>query len=156
MRCPRCGLSYPGELGSCPDCGAPADFQGEQWPEFLPLRELGNVLTAGLAAVVAAIATRLAIGLLRLGSPHWRRDFIEFRLDKATDITIFVLSILFVVWFRRARINAEHLGWRQRRARGWTFWGWIVPIVSLWIPFGKGERRSGRSHSSAGGVVSDA
>lgn len=22
-----------------------------------------------------------------------------------------------------------------KRARGWTFWGWIVPIVNLWFPF---------------------
>lgn len=42
---------------------------------------------------------------------------------------------MFVVWFRRARINAEHRGWRQRRARAWTFWGWVIPIVNLWIPF---------------------
>ena len=57
------------------------------------------------------------------------------QLDKAADITIFGLSILFVVWFYRARINAERHGYRQRRARGWAFWGWIVPIVNLWFPF---------------------
>ena len=45
------------------------------------------------------------------------------------------LSILFVVWFYRARINAERHGYRQRRARGWAFWGWIVPIVNIWFPF---------------------
>jgi hypothetical protein len=48
---------------------------------------------------------------------------------------MFVLSILFVVWFRRARINAECHDYRQRRARGWAFWGWIVPIVDIWFPF---------------------
>lgn len=40
-----------------------------------------------------------------------------------------------VVWLRRARINAEGHDYRQRRARGWTFWGWIIPIVNLWFPF---------------------
>jgi len=102
---------------------------------FLPLRGLGNVLTVLLAVVAAAIVARLVIQLLRLGSTHWQRSFIDFRLDRAANITIFGLSILFVMWFRRARINAEHRGWRQRRARGWTFWRWIVPIVSLWFPF---------------------
>jgi hypothetical protein len=48
---------------------------------------------------------------------------------------MFGLGILFIVWFRRARINAGHRGWRQRRALGWTFWGWVLPVVSLWIPF---------------------
>jgi hypothetical protein len=107
----------------------------QQWPGFLPLRGLANILTVLLAVVVAAIAARLAIQVLGLGSVQWRRSLIDFRLDTAADIAIFALSILFVVWFRRARINAERHDYRQRRARGWTFWGWIVPIVNLWFPF---------------------
>ena len=107
----------------------------QQWPRFLPLRGLAIILTVLLAVVVAVIAARLAIQHLPLGSAHWRHSFIYLRLDKVADITIFGLSILFVVWFRRARINAERLDYRQRRARGWTFWGWIIPIVSLWFPF---------------------
>jgi hypothetical protein len=135
MRCPRCGLSYPVEFSSCPQCGTATSPRGGPQPEFLLLHGLGNVLSAGLAVVVAAIVARLVIQLLHLGSVHWQRNFIDFHLDKATDITIFFLGIVFVVWFRRARINAEHRGWRQRRARSWTFRGWIVPVVSLWIPF---------------------
>jgi hypothetical protein len=106
-----------------------------QQQRFLPLRGLANVLTVVLAFVVAVIAVRLTVQLLHAGSAHWRRSLIDFRLDKAAGITIFVLGILFVVWLRRARINAESLDYRQRRARGWAFWGWIIPIVSLWIPF---------------------
>jgi uncharacterized protein DUF4328 len=56
-------------------------------------------------------------------------------LDTAGSLMIPGFAVLFVVWFRRARINAERHGYRQRRARGWTFWGWFVPIVSLWFPF---------------------
>ncbi len=101
-------------------------------PEFLPLRGLANILTVLLAVVVAFIWVRLAIQLLSPGSIHY---FTDFQLDKTADITIFGLSILFVVWFYRARINAERHGYPQRRARGWAFWGWIVPIVNLWFPF---------------------
>ena len=86
---------------------------------------MGNVLIIVLAAVVTAIAVRLVIQGFGLGSAHWRRHFIDDRLDKAADITMFGLGIGFVVWLRRARINAEHRGWRQRRARGWAFWGWV-------------------------------
>lgn len=107
----------------------------QQWPEFLPLRGLANLLALLLAVVVAAISARLIIQAVGLGSAHWRHNLIAFRLDKATDITMFGLSILFVVWFRRARINAERHDYQQRRARGWAFWGWIVPIVDLWFPF---------------------
>ena len=75
---------------------------------------------------------RLAIRLL---SPGSLRYFTDLQLDKTADITIIGLSILFVVWFYRARINAEQHGYRQRRARGWAFWGWIIPIVNIWFPF---------------------
>src|SRR5215469_3299922 len=103
--------------------------------EFLPLRLLSEVLTVLLGVVVASIAARLVGEFLSLHGVHWRWNAIFDRLDQATDITIFGTSILFVVWFRRARINAEPHGYRQRRARGWTFWGWVVPIVDMWIPF---------------------
>ena len=101
-------------------------------PEFLPLRGLADILTVLLAVVVAFIWARLAIHLLSPASMHY---FTDFQLDNAADITIIGLSILFVVWFYRARINAERHGYPQRRARGWAFWGWIVPIVNLWFPF---------------------
>jgi Domain of unknown function (DUF4328) len=100
--------------------------------EFLPLRGLANILTVLLAVVVAFIWARLAIQLLSPGSVHY---FADFHLDNAADITMLGLSILFVVWFYRARINAERHGYPQRRARAWAFWGWIVPIVNLWFPF---------------------
>ncbi len=98
----------------------------EQWPPILPLRGLANILTVLLALVVAVIAARLGLQALSVGSAHWRSSLIDFRLDKVADITTFILGILFVVWFRRARINAELSDYPQRRARGWTFWGWIV------------------------------
>ena len=108
--------------------------QGQR-ARFLPLLGLANILTILLAVVIAAIAARLAIQLLSLGSAQSRHGLIDVRLDKAADFTIFGLSILFVVWFRRARINAERHDYRQRRARGWAFWGWIVPIVNIWFPY---------------------
>jgi hypothetical protein len=100
--------------------------------EFLPLRGLADILTVLLAVVVAFIWVRLAIQLLSPGSVHY---FTDFQLDNAADTTMLGLSILFVVWFYRARINAERQGYRQRRARGWAFWGWIIPIVNIWFPF---------------------
>jgi hypothetical protein len=133
MECRACGLSYPGDVSWCPECGTVAG--SGRPPEFLPLRALANILTVLLAVVVAAIVARLGIRLLGPESTRWQGGYVVQQLDKAADITIFGLSILFVVWFRRARINAEYRGWRQRRARGWAFWGWIVPVVSLWFPF---------------------
>jgi hypothetical protein len=130
VHCDACGLSYATDLNSCPQCASAADGQ-----QFLPLRALANILTVVLTVVVAAIAARLGLRLIGLQGTQWRGTDIVRTLDTAIDVTMFGLGILFVVWFRRARINAERFSYRQRRARGWTFWGWIVPIVNLWFPF---------------------
>lgn len=100
--------------------------------EFLPLRALAYVLTTLLASgVVLAVAT-LVVPLYLSGYPGRHAE------NTVTDLARAGLAatvILFLVWFRRARINAERSSWRQRRARAWAFWGWLIPIGNLWIPF---------------------
>jgi hypothetical protein len=134
MRCPACGREWAGDLSHCSKCGESAGYP-LQPPEWLPLRGLANVLTVLLILVVAAIGVRLGLRLPGLEAAGWHGGSFVRRLDAVADFMMLGLGILFVVWFRRARINAERRGWRQRRARGWTFWGWIIPIANLWIPF---------------------
>jgi fumarate reductase subunit D len=102
--------------------------------KFRALREIGIVVIALLALIVAMVVVQLLISLnSNLGgsaAPH-----LLSQLDRVCGIVMLVAGIVFVVWLHRARINAEYSSFRQRRARAWTFWGWIVPIVSLWIPF---------------------
>lgn len=105
-----------------------------QRAEFLPLRGLATILMLLLGIIISAILARLAVQMFGLASAHWQHVLI-IRLDKVADYTVFGLIIPFLMWFYRSRINAEGHGYRQRRARGWAFWGWIIPIVSLWIPF---------------------
>jgi hypothetical protein len=97
---------------------------------------VAHVLTALLVADIAGAAARLAVPAL-LG-----RTDNEFQV--AMDVKpIVVLSrivfaatvVVFLIWFFDARVDAEGSGWRQRRARAWAFWGWIIPIADLWIPF---------------------
>ncbi|HSR84186.1 MAG TPA: DUF4328 domain-containing protein [Streptosporangiaceae bacterium] len=107
----------------------------DQPPEFLPLRGLANFVTVLLAGVVAAIAAKLALRQFGLGNVHLWHGLAEGQLNSAINIAIVGTAILFVVWFRRARINADGHGYPQRRALGWTFWGWVVPIINLWFPF---------------------
>jgi Domain of unknown function (DUF4328) len=127
---------FEGFVGTLGWCYVPDVMSDDQdGAGLLPLRALANILTVLLAVVVVVIAARLAIQLLQPGSAHWRHSLTDLRLDKVADVTMFGLGILFVVWFRRARINAERHGYYQRRARGWTFWGWLIPIVNLWFPF---------------------
>jgi hypothetical protein len=85
--------------------------------------------------VTAVVAARVAMRELGPEAGTWNRGYAVLQIDKITDITLFGLGIVFVVWFHRARVNAERRGWAQRRARGWTFWGWIVPIANLFVLF---------------------
>jgi len=85
--------------------------------------------------VIGAIVLRLGFQVLGRDTARWRYQETIGVLDNVANGTIFVLSIAFVLWFHRARINAEILGYRQRHSPGWTFWGWVIPIVDLWFPF---------------------
>jgi hypothetical protein len=127
-------LSRAGERGFAMST-SPSGVINHERPEFLPLKGLANILTGLMAAVVTVIAARLTVQQFSLGSAHWRDYFIGSVLNTTADITIAGLSILFVGWFYRARIDAELQDFPQRRARAWAFWGWIVPIVDLWFPF---------------------
>jgi hypothetical protein len=133
--CRACGRDYPGDLDRCPQCGGQTAVRLAPTPEFWRLRVLAKVLSVLLAFVTAATAARVVMRELGPYVGTASRGYVVMQLDKITDVTIFGLSIVFVVWFHRARINAEQRGWPQRWARGWTFWGWIVPVVSLWFPF---------------------
>ncbi|RZD81853.1 DUF4328 domain-containing protein [Streptomyces albidoflavus] len=43
--------------------------------------------------------------------------------------------VVFLVWFRRTRVNAEVFDpYGHTMLRGWAIGGWFVPVVSLWFP----------------------
>ena len=131
MICYVCGLTYAAGIRRCPRCrgrtSKPLAFQSLQG-----LAKLAMVL---LAIAIGAIMCWLGFRLLGGTTSRWRYQQTIGMLDNVANFTIFVLSIVFVLWFHRARINAEILGYRQRHSPGWTFWGWVVPIVNLWFPF---------------------
>ena len=54
----------------------------------------------------------------------------------ASGVAYLAAAILFAIWFFRIRKNAGR--WEpqtQRRSQGWSFWGWVCPIVNFWFPF---------------------
>lgn len=52
-----------------------------------------------------------------------------------SNFGFFVAMVMFLVWFYRARVNAEGHGWPQRRSPGWAIVAWFVPVVNFWFPF---------------------
>jgi hypothetical protein len=102
--------------------------------EFRSLGPRADVLIVLLAATVVATAIRLVVPMLDPDSPAISVELDVRPFVVASRILMLFTAIAFLAWFRGARINAEGSGWHQRFARGWTFWGWIVPVVNLWIP----------------------
>ena len=102
--------------------------------EFLPLRTLTEVLTAFLAGDVLLTVAILIAQLVNLSEAASQVDAELEPLVGLFHAAVVATAVLFLIWFRRARINAERGCW-QSRARPWTIWGWIVPIANLWIPF---------------------
>ena len=50
-------------------------------------------------------------------------------------VVYIVTGLLFVRWNQRAIHNLQHAGKRVRYDEGWAFWGWIIPIANIWIPY---------------------
>jgi hypothetical protein len=134
MRCSECGHEYAEEPGGCQWCGA-AGLPGAPYLEFLPLRGLGALLTVLVALTTEVIAAQLMLRAYGAASGQPWASRLSSRVGDAGDAAYVFTGIVFVAWFRRARINAENSSWRQRRASGWTFWGWIIPIANLFVPF---------------------
>jgi hypothetical protein len=113
------------------------DADGDRRDErnLLPLQTLGQVVTGLLAGDIALAAARLIVPLIDRSASSWHIQIDVKPVVVLSRVVLVLSAIAFLVWFRRARINAEDSGWRQRRARAWVFWGWVIPVADLWIPF---------------------
>jgi Domain of unknown function (DUF4328) len=97
---------------------------------------VAHALTGLLAADIVGAAARLAVPPLLSGSEMAFQVQIDVKpIVILSRIALVATVVVFLFWFSEARVNAELSDWRQRRARPWAFWGWIIPIADLWIPF---------------------
>lgn len=52
------------------------------------------------------------------------------------SLTYLATVVVFLVWFRRVRLNAGLFdASAQRMAPGWAVGGWFVPVGNLWLPY---------------------
>ncbi len=99
------------------------------------LRPMGYLLSVLLISLIALSGARLVMPVLNADDTAIQLTTTMKPVVVLSRIVLVVTVVVFLMWFRRARASADSSGWRQRRARGWTFWGWIIPIGNLWIPF---------------------
>lgn len=59
-----------------------------------------------------------------------------YNLSGSIQVTaLLATAVVFIVWFRRTRINAEVFDPAgHRRGRGWAIGAWFTPVVNLWFP----------------------
>lgn len=152
-RCTACG-SYQQQqqqpLPSAPPIGYPAPGpQGMGMPAPVDLRRglstaltvLFGVLIASEIAVLVAVSDQWSI----LGDFQDGKFISYKKADDADDfamgmsvINFFVVvavAIVWAVWFRRLRLNAEVFAPGQHRfTPGWAAGAWFTPVVNLWFP----------------------
>jgi Domain of unknown function (DUF4328) len=89
----------------------------------LRVRLLGNAAAAGGALQLDDLSDLEA------------SDSLILLLSLAQTAAILCIAVLWCLWLLRARDNAEHImHLPQRFGKPWVVFGWVVPIVNLWIP----------------------
>jgi Domain of unknown function (DUF4328) len=117
MNCQACGAELVPGTVSCPGCAAPS---GTMPPRVVhPLGGPAAAVTVLLAGTAAASLGSIGIAALEV----------------AVILLYLPLIPVFIVWFYRARMNADGHGWHQRRAPGWAIGAWFVPVIWFWFPY---------------------
>jgi hypothetical protein len=126
--CGNCGVAIPAAPQTCPNCGAVAGAAGG-YPGYAPSGvipprsyDLGG-LAGALDLMLAISAATSLIGV-----------FVKPALI-IMWLLLLPITVVFLIWFYRARQNAGQLDWRQRWSPSLAIIGWFVPICFLWFPF---------------------
>ncbi|MEV5594710.1 DUF4328 domain-containing protein [Streptomyces sp. NPDC052496] len=115
-------------------------------PALQPTKGLATALTTLLYLVIAADLFALGADLFlralldnlatATGQDAERADALYAVAAYLQGALLIPTAVVFIVWFHRSRVNAEHytrdvctLG------RGWAIGSWFVPIGNLWLPF---------------------
>jgi hypothetical protein len=103
---------------------------------------LGFVIVADLFGIWADITMYDVTGALasgEVGAAVQRRadhaDSLYSAAGYVQSATLVATIVVYLIWFMRVRVNAEVFNpFGHSKSRGWTGWGWFVPVVNLWFP----------------------
>jgi len=97
------------------------------------------ILTHALAGLLVSDLAIASAGLIvPMLNPGDSRFHLEIALRPVVVLWRLALAAtvaVFLIWFYEARASAERGDLPQRRALGWAFWGWVIPLANLWVPF---------------------
>ncbi|WP_181696515.1 DUF4328 domain-containing protein [Nocardia sp. GTS18] len=118
---------------------------------FRAVRGLGTAVVALIAVILVLETAGVAVRWLGYRSVSGRyegtvssaeynaaRDImmpLEVGMWLLSVLLMFITWIILVVWMLRSRNNAQLVSPAQHHLSApWAFWGWVVPVVSLWFP----------------------
>jgi len=128
MLCGNCGVAIPAGSQMCPNCGAGGGAAGG-YPGYSPSGAIppkGYDLDGLARALDVMLAVSAATSLIGV--------FVKPALI-IMWLLLLPITVVFLIWFYRARQNAGQLDWRQRWSPSLSIFGWFVPICFLWFPF---------------------
>ncbi|MFG2565774.1 DUF4328 domain-containing protein [Streptomyces sp. NPDC048567] len=104
---------------------------------------LGAVAVADVLSVAAGVHSRMLLaeglddGFLSVDEGTWNRADHLYRLAGLLQAYTFLATVVvFLVWMRRVRRNAEVFDPSAHSMRpGWAVGSWFVPIGNLWLPY---------------------
>lgn len=113
----------------------------------------------GLFLLIKLISYTLVMRLYQIVDNETDFDFEQYNsvlnaintLDKISIGSFLLAAILYIVWFRKAYLNASRHFVELRQDTGWTIAGWLVPIAQLFIPYRMMRNMWVATHEATGG-----
>lgn len=121
-------------------------WDGSTWiggPEsvaHLPLRERARATIVGFtagAALTISGATIYAINVSRTSPDDYRplRASIVDTQATVSGLVAIATTVAFIFWYYGAYGNLRWLRGQTKWTQSWAIWGWIVPIINLFLPY---------------------
>jgi hypothetical protein len=104
------------------------------WPPPPPAGPRHRPL-AGQAAALTVLLAAIAVANLTVSIAARLAPTVSASVGLGELLLHLLLVPVFLVWFYRARKNADGRGQDQRLGPGWAIGAWVTPFVSLWFPY---------------------
>ncbi|MFI8002067.1 DUF4328 domain-containing protein [Streptomyces sp. NPDC086010] len=104
---------------------------------------LGVIIAVDVVALVAELSLRgeyanlttIPDTVLYDAGSTTHSQLVYQRVTSAQALALLVTAIVFIVWFRRVRLNAEVFDASLQPMRpGWAIGAWFIPIGNMWLP----------------------